>query len=303
MSGIIMGDDVPQFVLRDLVSTTGDPSALPTTVVRLLDLLKDQTCAADKVSVVLDKDAAMTANVLKLANSAFYGARGTVSTTRQALVLLGNRAVLTLAFAAGMVPVMRRNLVGYGIERDRFWSHSLDAAMAAGAVMARLDGERSCEAFSAGLVHDIGMLALDAHLAANGMQLVPAFPLFNVCERERQTLGFDHTEAGGLLAANWGFPSTLAVAITHHHRPWEAPSDQDLVTAVMVGDVVAQMAADGLQPEAWPEVLEFLAPRGIVADDLRSLTESVVHDPEEMLARATRAPGTPCPPPIPASIS
>lgn len=300
----MMGDDVPQYVLRDLVSTTGDLAALPTTVVRLLDLLKDQTCAADKVSVVLDQDAAMTANVLKLANSAFYGARGTVSTTRQALVLLGNRAVLTLAFAAGMVPVMRRNLLGYGIERDRFWSHSLNAAMAAGAVMARLEGpERSCEAFSAGLVHDIGMLALDSHLSANGMQLVPAFPLFNVCERERQTLGFDHTEAGGLLASNWGFPSTLAVAITHHHRPWDAPADQNLVAAVMVGDVVAQMAADGLQPEAWPEVLEYLAPRGLVGDDLRSLTESVVHDPEEMLARATRAAGTPCQPLTPASIS
>lgn len=298
-----MGDDVPQYVLRDLVSTTGDLAALPTTVVRLLDLLRDQTCAADKVAVVLDRDAAMTANVLKLANSAFYGARGTVATTRQALVMLGNRSVLTLAFAAGMAPVMRRNLVGYGIERDRFWAHSLDAAMAAGAVMARLDGRRTCEAFSAGLVHDIGMLALDSHLSANRMQLLPAFPLFNVCDRERQTLGFDHTEAGGLLAANWGFPAALSAAITHHHRPWDAASDQDLVTSVMVGDIVAQMAADGLQPEAWPEALEFLAPRGFVGDDLRSLAESVVHDPEEMLARATGAPGTPCPPLTPASIS
>lgn len=147
------------------------------------------------------------------------------------------------------------------------------------------------------------MLALDSHLSANGMQMVPAFPLFNVCERERQTLGFDHTEAGGLLAANWGLPSTLAAAITHHHRPWDAPADQNLVAAVMVGDVVAQMVADGLQPEAWPEVLEYLAPRGLVGDDLRSLTESVVHDPEEMLARATRAAGTPCQPLTPASIS
>ncbi len=300
----LMGDVLPQYVLRDLVYTTGDLAALPTTVVRLLDLLKDQTCAADKVAVVLDQDAAMTANVLKLSNSAFYGARGTVATTRQALVLLGNRAVLTLAFAAGMVPVMRRHLVGYGIERDRFWTHSLNAAMAAGAVMERLDGpERACEAFSAGLVHDIGMLALDSHLAANGMQLVPAFPLFNVSERERQSLGFDHTEAGGLLAANWGFPPALAVAITHHHRPWDVPSDPGLVTAVMVGDIVAQMAADGLSPEAWPEALEFLAPRGLVGDDLRALAESIVNAPEETLARATRAPGTSWQPLTPASIS
>jgi HD-like signal output (HDOD) protein len=304
MSGVLPEDALPRYVLHDLVSTTGDLAALPSTVVRLLDLLKDQTCAADKVVQVLDRDGAMTANVLKLSNSAFYGVRGTVATTRQALVLLGNRAVLTLAFATGMVPVMRRNLTGYGIERDRYWEHSLTSAMAAGVVMTRLDGpDRACEAFTAGLVHDIGMLALDAHLATNGMKLVPAFPLFNVSERERQALGFDHTDAGALLAGNWGFPAALGAAVAHHHHPWSAPVEQDLVAAVMVGDMVAQMASDRLQPEAWPEQLEYLASRGIDGDYLRELVESVTLAPEETLARATRPAGTPCPSSTPVSIS
>lgn len=297
-------DALPHYVLRDLVSTTGDLAALPTTVVRLLDLLKDETCAADKVAQVLDQDGAMTANVLKLSNSAFYGVRGTVSTSRQALVLLGNRAVLTLAFATGMVPVMRRNLTGYGIDRDRYWEHSLTSAMTAGVVMAQLGvPTRSCEAFTAGLVHDIGMLALDTHLAANSMRLMPSFPLFNVGEREQQALGFDHTDAGALLAENWGFPSALAVAITFHHRPWAAPSDGDLAAAVMVGDMVAQMASDRMQPEAWPEELDYLAPWGIDSDHLRQLVESVTLAPEETLARATRPAGMPCPPSTPVSIS
>lgn len=295
---------LPQYVLRDLVSTTGDLAALPTTVVRLLDLLKDQTCAADKVAQVLDQDGAMTANVLKLSNSAFYGVRGTVGTTRQALVLLGNRAVLTLAFATGMVPVMRRNLTGYGIDRDRYWEHALTSAMTAGVVMSELGApDRSCEAFTAGLVHDIGMLALDSHLATNGMKLVPAFPLFNVNERERETLGFDHNDAGALLAENWGFPAPLAAAIRYHHRPWAAPHDKDLVLAVMVGDMVAQMASDHLQPEAWPEELDFLAPLGMDGDHLRQFVDSVTLAPEETLARATRPAGLPCQPSTPVSIS
>lgn len=299
-----MEDDLARYVLQDLVSTTGDLAVLPATVIRLLDLLKDQTCAADKVVQVLDQDGAMTANVLKLSNSAFYGVRGTVATTRQALVLLGNRAVVTLAFATGMVPVMRRNLVGYGIDRDRYWEHSLTSAMAAGVAMERLGtGARRCEAFTAALVHDIGMLALDAHLATNGMKLVPAFPLFNVSEREKEVLGFDHCEAGALLAENWGLPASLAVAIAHHHHPWTAPNDEELVTAVMVGDMVAQMASDGLQPAAWPDLLEYLAPQGLDADYLRELVESVTHAPEETLARATRPAGTPCPPSIPVSNS
>jgi len=304
VQGPLLEDALPHYVLRDLVSTTGDLAVLPTTVVRLLDLLKDQTCAADKVVQVLDQDGAMTANVLKLSNSAFYGVRGTVTTTRQALVLLGNRSVLTLAFATGMVPVMRRNLVGYGIDRDRYWEHSLTSAMAAGVAMERLgEPARACEAFTAGLVHDIGMLALDTHLANNAMKLVPAFPLFNVAEREQQALGFDHTDAGALLAENWGFPAALAAAVAHHHHPWSAPVEEDVVAAVMVGDMVAQMASDRLQPEAWPEQLEYLAPRGIDRDYLRELVESVTHTPEETLARATHPAGMPCPSSTRVSIS
>jgi HD-like signal output (HDOD) protein len=295
---------VPRHLLHDLVSTTGDLAALPVTVVRLLDLLKDETCAADKVVEVLDRDGAMTANVLKLSNSAFYGVRGKVGNTRQALVLLGNRAVLTLAFATGMAPVMRRNLTGYAIDRDRYWEHSLTSAMAAGVVMERLGGgDRACEAFTAGLVHDIGMLALDAHLATERMRLVPAFPLFNVAEREREALGFDHCDAGALLAANWGFPPALATAISHHHCPWDAPGDAELAAAVLAGDMVAQMAADRLAPDAWPDALAYLAPRGVDADHLRELALSVTLAPEETLARATRAPGTPCPPSTPAPVS
>lgn len=245
----------------------------------------------------------MTANVLKLSNSAFYGVRGTVGSTRQALVLLGNRAVLTLAFATGMVPVMRRNLVGYGIDRDRYWEHSLTSAMAAGVAMDRLgDPERACEAFTAGLVHDIGMLALDAHLAANRMKLVPAFPLFNVSERERETLGFDHCDAGALLAGV-GLPVGAGARDRVSPPALASPGDVDLAAAVMVGDMVAQMASDRLEPDAWPEALEYLASRGVAADHLRELAMSVTLAPEETLARATRAPGTPCPPSIPAPVS
>ena len=133
-------------VLLDLVSATGDLATLPTTVVRLLDLLKDSTCSASKVVKVMERDPAMTANVLKLSNSAFYGARREISSVRDALVMLGNRSVVTLAFATGMAPIMRRDLLGYGITRERFWGHSLKAATASAIAAERLGlGELRCE--------------------------------------------------------------------------------------------------------------------------------------------------------------
>lgn len=287
---------MPRPVLRDLVSTTGDLAALPTTVVRLLELLRDQTCAAEHLAQVLDRDGAMTANVLKLCNSAFYGLRGTVSTTRQALVMLGNRAVATLAFATGMVPVMRRHLVGYGMDRERFWEHSLHSAMAAGLASEHLGlGDRGCEAFTAGLVHDVGMLVLDTHLATYGMHVDPMLPLFNVATREREALGFDHTEAGGLLASNWGLPASLVGAITHHHCPWDAPEDREFVATVLAGDLAAQMAHDGLPATAWPRELAFLAEMGLDAEALGEIARIVSVAPDETIARVTHPAGAPWP--------
>ncbi|PIE75907.1 hypothetical protein CSA17_05005, partial [bacterium DOLJORAL78_65_58] len=122
----------------------------------------------------MERDPAMTANVLKLGNSAFYGARQEVATVRRALVRLGNRCVATLGFAAGMAPVMRSPLKGYGMKRCMYWEHSLTAAVASSeAVRLTTRGDLVCEAFTAGLIHNVGMLLLDPVLRQNEI-VIPA---------------------------------------------------------------------------------------------------------------------------------
>ena len=113
-------DDLTHPVLEEFVVAVGEIATLPATVVRLLELLKDSTTSAFSVLEVLERDPAMTANVLKLTNSAFYGNRKQISNVRDALVMLGNRSVATLAFFTGMAPIMRRELDGYGISREAF---------------------------------------------------------------------------------------------------------------------------------------------------------------------------------------
>ena len=111
------------------MANTGDLAALPTTVVDLLYLFKEEDASAQSVVNILHRDPAMTANVLKLSNSAFYGARREIGSVQDALVMLGNRAVMTMAFASGMAPVMRRDLDGYNMSRSRFWNHSILARL------------------------------------------------------------------------------------------------------------------------------------------------------------------------------
>ncbi len=278
--------------ITDLVAATGELATVPATVIQLLDVLKDTTTSADRVRVVLERDPAMTANILKLANSAYYGVRRTISNVRDALVMLGNRAVSTLAFATGMAPVLRRDLDGYGEGRDAFWRHSLVAG-AASARAADLSGSGQwrLQCFTAGLVHDVGMLVIDRWLVAEGHRLPSYADEIGMRQAERELLGFDHAETGAALAEAWGFPEFLVTALRHHHTPLTAESDRRIVLAVAAGDLVASvLAAD---PEApWPPtVVAELAGLGFTATDFDELRLDLAGDLDQTLAAATRSEG------------
>ncbi len=262
---------------------------LPATVVQLLDLLKDSTCSADKVVKVMERDPAMTVNVLKLSNSAFYGARREIGSVRDALVMLGNRSVVTLAFATGMAPIMRRDLLGYGITRDRFWGHSLKAATASAMAAERMGlGELRCEVFTAGLVHDVGMLVVDTHLVANQDSIEIDDPNACICDIERQTLGFDHTEAGAMLARRWGFPEVLIAPINSHHEIDHVGPHKDVVRAVTVGNILAQVVDEGLDPYSNDFARRTLSGLAFDEEFLGQLRLDLAGNLEETLARATR---------------
>jgi HD-like signal output (HDOD) protein len=281
-------------VLYNLVANTGDLAALPTTVVDLLYVFRESDASTQSVVNILHRDPAMTANVLKLSNSAFYGVRREITSVQDALVMLGNRAVVTMAFASGMAPVMRRDLEGYNVSRDRFWSHSILAAAASSFAAEKLGcGNRKCEAFTAGLVHDVGMLVIDAHLVSTKNNLITAEPAFDVSGAERRLLGFDHCEAGALLADNWGFPKVLADSIRYHHDPTLATENQEVVRSVGVGNLLALVIEQDLDPHTHPLVRGLLAKLDLDADFVVGLRAGLGGDLDEIVASALSS--EPCP--------
>jgi HD-like signal output (HDOD) protein len=282
-----MAEKVNNCVLYNLVANTGDLAALPTTVVDLLYLFREADVSARKVVDILHRDPAMTANVLKLSNSAFYGSRRKISSVQEALVMLGNQAVVTMAFASGMAPVMRRDLDGYNVSRSRFWNHSILAASAASFAAERLgSAERKCEAFTGGLVHDVGMLVIDAHLVASSKTLVTAEPAFDVSGSERRLLGFDHCEAGEMLAETWGFPAVLTESIRYHHDPQLAGEGRDVVRAVGVGNLLALVIEQELDPYEHPLVRGLLKKLNLAADFVIDLREDLGDDLEGIVGAA-----------------
>ena len=271
--------------LKDLVANSGNLATLSGTVVDLLLVLMEPTTCADEVARIVERDPAMTANVLKLGNSAFYGARQEVSTVRQALVRLGNRCVATLGFAAGMAPVLRTPLKGYDLKRRVYWEHSLTTAVAASEAARLTDSHHLvCEAFTAGLIHDVGMLILDPVLRQNEVIIPASGDHAEVCRLEREHLGYDHCQAGAFLAREWGFPELLAEPAARHDSGPGGDEPTDLVRAVAAGRHIA----DALVFESETDREERLTALGFSGDLLEQVREAMAEDLESTLIRATR---------------
>jgi HD-like signal output (HDOD) protein len=205
--------------LPELIASTKELRALPATTVRLMELLDDATVGADAVLDVIATDPSLTANLLKLSNSAYYGLRRQVGSAREALVRLGNRTVVNLAFATSMGDILRGPLGSYRLGRRELWHHSLGTALGAaylGAVAGdgtsrdRATGDR---AFTAGLVHDIGKLLLNEPLKEHLLQLPPGVTDAALLAAETEILGFNHAQAGAALGEAWNFPPSLVAVI------------------------------------------------------------------------------------------
>ena len=280
-------------VLEDLVAQTGELATLPETVIRLLDILQDDTAAAAQVQTILERDPAMTANVLKLANSAFYGSRRRIVTVRDALVVLGNHSVAALAFATSMAPVLRRELVGYGLSRGRFWHHALLAGAASSLAIAELGaGDLRSEAFTAGLVHDVGMLVIDPFLVNQRLSVLPTDATFNLRLEEEAILGFDHCQAGAALADRWHFPETLIGSIAHHHAVEAADPCDEVVKSVAAGNIIASYLDEDLPGTTADVACEGLVELGLEPSLLQRIRADLTTDLVKTLTGATR-PGRP----------
>ncbi len=259
--------------LQDLIAGTSELRSLPSTTMRLMDLLDDATVGADEVLAVIEKDPSLTANLLKLCNSAYYGLRRQVGTARQALVLLGNRTIVNLAFAASMGDVLRGPLTGYHMERNQMWHHALGTALGAAHLASRQpDVSLRERAFTAGLVHDIGKLLLNGALKQKLVQL-PSEPTAAALQAaEVQIMGFDHAEAGAALAQAWNFPPALVDLIAGHHRPGgdavggngNDPEAATLAAAVAGANAVAAWCGfgGGATAMAGADLTEFMANLG-----------------------------------------
>jgi len=238
-------------VLKKILRTQELPT-LPDVVYRILEITGDPLSSTRLLTQVIEHDPPLSANLLKLVNSAYFGFSRRIHAVHDAAVLVGYSTIRALALGTSVITSLK---IGGGLGAHRFWDHSLAAAIATDLLAREVGHPRADMAFIAGLLHDVGVLPL---VLAHPETTWPP-PGYNgnggngdLLGSEIKTFGITHSHAGGAVARAWKFPADLTRAIEEHHLDPGGPLEQhsSLARLVFLGEWFVQEShsLDGHRP-------------------------------------------------------
>ena len=217
----------------------------PIVVTKIMEMSEDSKSSAEDIAKVIALDQALTMKMLKLSNSAYYGFRQKVSSLDSAVVTLGLKVVRNLALSIAMLEAFPASGAEGDFDRRMFWEHSVGCAVIS-KLLAKRTGyprDKMEEAFTAGLLHDIGKVVLDRYLHEEYGSVVRMAKEENIpiIEAEEKVLGVTHAEVGHLLSFMWKLPKELQWVIYSHHNPEGASGNSKrLAGIVYFGDIVCR---------------------------------------------------------------
>jgi HD-like signal output (HDOD) protein len=222
--------------------------SLPIAAVDALRLLQDPDADIMKLLRPIEHDPWLTSNLLRAANSAYFGGRGTIGSVRDALVRLGTKRLHDIIIATTISPLIRRPVKGYDLPPGELWKHSVAVAVGTEQLALALRLKPTAHAFTSGLLHDIGKIVLGVFLdvdASTILELAYEEKLsFDMAEEA--VLGVNHAEVGSVLLANWNLPHCIVEATRCHHRPELLDGDSIVAELVHVADALCMMAGIGI---------------------------------------------------------
>ncbi len=246
--------------LKDIIAKARNLPPLSPSALKLIELMGDEDHGIHEVAQVVEYDSNLTAHLLKVVNSPFFGLREPVTTVRRAITYLGERMVISIALNLCAPHVFHKPLDGYDSRQGELWAHSLKTAFAARELAFNAVGDEvNAElAFTAGIVHDIGKSVLSQYLTGLPEKMAEKFDrgeVQNHLEAEEAVVGTNHCAIGYELAKHWRLPPALLSTILHHHTPAKAdPPYRPLAYIIHLGDMVSMMegAATGGDALAYP---------------------------------------------------
>lgn len=243
---------------NEIKNTIRDVKSLPTlpgVVIKLTTLADNDKATLEEMSRLISSDQVLSAKVLRLVNSPFYGFPGRVSTVSHALILLGVNVVKGLAISSSIFDMMEKNTVG-------LWEHSLGCGVASSIITRKLNVPEGEEVATAALLHDLGKVIMKMKLQEDFGQLEALIQKeqMPMNEAEKQLFDTDHAEIGEWLTKSWFLPEKLVEPIACHHNVEKSVTHRTKTAVVHLADVLIKANGFGfsgdefvpkIQPVAW----------------------------------------------------
>jgi len=222
----------------------------------VVELVDNPKTSASRLGRLISTDQALTAKVLKIANSPFYGFPRKISTIDFAIIVLGYDALKEIVISISLVSSLQRKNDSV-FDAKGFWDHSITSGVLARRLARDLGYRVSGEVFVGGLLHDMGISVLHRYFRNEYRRIAEILvdTDLNAIEAEESVLGVTHAEVGGWLAERWNLPDHLVEAISYHHAPSRADKNKDLVALIHCADVFAVLMSE--QPVEFDKGVDF----------------------------------------------
>ncbi|MEQ8188059.1 MAG: HDOD domain-containing protein [Candidatus Eremiobacterota bacterium] len=274
-----------------------DLPVFPDILLNLNRVLHSKSVTIDTVNTIIERDPALTAKILKLANSSYYGLSYMVGTLKKAITVLGFNTIRNLAVTVSVSGIFTAN-TSRSVDVQKLWHHSIGCAIASKSLLTGKNPLIQEKAFMGGILHDIGKIIILLNFPEDTKKIIEKIrgnKLLTESEAERELLGFDHADLGSFIAEKWHFPKELACSISLHHNPEQFPSftgklenreeAELLVYTIYTGNQIAKAMALGtssdplvsnINPTAWQKL-------GITEKDLPSVILKIKENFKEVI--------------------
>jgi putative nucleotidyltransferase with HDIG domain len=245
---------------KTLIAYIKNMPSLPTSVNKVLEICNNPNTSPADLNHVISLDPVLVGRVLKLINSAYYGLGQPVTSLARAIIMLGINTVKNLALSTTIMGNFNSKKKSPGLEMEGFWRHSLCVGVSAKLLAKKrgIDSKLTEEYFTAGLLHDIGKIPLNAVLAKEYMLTV------SVADRKRKslmhaeesTLGLTHCTTGAMINAAWKLKGAVSDTIMHHHSCEEYTGEfKDVLFSVAAANRFASISEIGFSGDRYPDPL------------------------------------------------
>jgi len=278
--------------IEQIIASLDQLPSLPIVVTKIINMVNDPEVDFKKVADEISRDQAITADILRISNSAYYSKGKEITSVDRAIVTLGIKEVKDIVVISTAKQVLNKPIVGYDLDKGDLWKHNLIVAIVAKKMA--LDKKKRSIAdtiFTGGILHDVGKTVL-ALFVANTFKDILALAQekqvsFSIAEHE--IMGFDHQEIGEKVLEKWQFPEVLRAIVRYHHQPMSAPQQyREAVSIVHIANSICIMAGigignDGLYHELDEDAVKLIGYSGSELESLYSHIPEFLKQAKDML--------------------